>query len=35
MIGEAEMLDRFERVKRQRDGDWLVTCPAHGDSNPS
>jgi putative DNA primase/helicase len=35
MIGEARMLDRFERVRRLRDGEWLVTCPAHDDHNPS
>jgi 5S rRNA maturation endonuclease (ribonuclease M5) len=35
MIGEAQMLDRFERARRLRDGEWLVTCPAHDDRNPS
>jgi 5S rRNA maturation endonuclease (ribonuclease M5)/archaellum biogenesis ATPase FlaH len=29
MIAEAQLLERFERVHRLRDGDWMVTCPAH------
>ncbi len=35
MISESGMLDRFEQVRRQHDGDWLVTCPAHADRTPS
>jgi 5S rRNA maturation endonuclease (ribonuclease M5) len=35
MISESDLLARFDRVKRQRDGDWLVTCPAHEDHTPS
>jgi 5S rRNA maturation endonuclease (ribonuclease M5)/archaellum biogenesis ATPase FlaH len=35
MIGETQMLDHFERVRRVRDGEWMALCPAHADKNPS
>ena len=35
MISEHDLLARFERVERQRDGDWLVRCGAHDDGRPS
>jgi 5S rRNA maturation endonuclease (ribonuclease M5) len=35
VIAEDELLARFERVERQRDGDWLVRCRAHADGGPS
>ena len=35
MIGEADVLARFERVERRRDGDWFVRYPAHADPQPS
>ncbi len=35
MIGEQVLLARFARVDRKKDGDWLVTCPAHADRTPS
>jgi 5S rRNA maturation endonuclease (ribonuclease M5) len=35
MIAEADLLARFEKVERQREGDWLVRCPAHADGRPS
>jgi hypothetical protein len=35
VISEGDMLGRFEKVRRLRDGEWLVTCPAHNDRNPS
>jgi 5S rRNA maturation endonuclease (ribonuclease M5) len=35
MIAEAEMLERFDRVRRLADGSWLVACRAHEDTNPS
>jgi hypothetical protein len=35
MSGEERILDRFEGVRRRRDGEWMVLCPAHRDRNPS
>ena len=35
MISEHDLLGRFDGVKRQREGDWLVRCPAHDDGRPS
>ena len=35
MMGEDELLGRFERVQRLRDDEWMALCPAHGDRNPS
>jgi Protein of unknown function (DUF3631) len=35
MIAEADLLRRFEAVRRQKPGDWMVRCPAHEDSRPS
>jgi hypothetical protein len=35
MIAENELLARFERVRRMRDGEWMATCPAHEDRSPS
>jgi putative DNA primase/helicase len=35
MIGEADMLDRFEKVRRLADGSWMVCCRAHEDRRPS
>jgi hypothetical protein len=35
VIAQAQLLERFESVRRLRDGDWLVTCPAHDDRKPS
>jgi 5S rRNA maturation endonuclease (ribonuclease M5) len=35
VIPERDMLARFERVERQREGDWLVACPSHDDGRPS
>lgn len=35
MISEQDLLARFERVVRQRDGDFMVTCPGHEDGRPS
>jgi putative DNA primase/helicase len=35
MISERDMLARFQRVQRLREGDWLVTCPSHADRTPS
>jgi hypothetical protein len=34
MLSEREILDRFEKVRRNSAG-WLVSCPAHPDSTPS
>jgi len=30
-----EMLSKFEKMKKQNNGGYLVTCPVHGDKNPS
>jgi 5S rRNA maturation endonuclease (ribonuclease M5) len=35
VISEQDLLARFDRVVRQREGDWLVTCPVHEDGRPS
>jgi hypothetical protein len=35
VISERDLLARFEGVIRQKDGDWLVPCPAHADGRPS
>jgi hypothetical protein len=35
VIGQEDMLERFDRVRRLADGSWLVTCRAHEDRNPS
>lgn len=35
MISADDLLSRFDRVERQRDGDWLVRCPCHDDHRPS
>jgi 5S rRNA maturation endonuclease (ribonuclease M5)/DNA-binding transcriptional ArsR family regulator len=35
VIAEAQLREHFESVRRLRDGDWLVTCPAHDDRQPS
>jgi 5S rRNA maturation endonuclease (ribonuclease M5) len=35
VIGERDMLDRFDKADRQPDGSWRVTCPAHDDRTPS
>jgi 5S rRNA maturation endonuclease (ribonuclease M5)/KaiC/GvpD/RAD55 family RecA-like ATPase len=39
MIAEHELLDRFEKVKRQADGSWLASCRCsvhrNGDRHPS
>jgi 5S rRNA maturation endonuclease (ribonuclease M5) len=35
VIREDELLKRFERVRRIRDGEWMALCPAHADRDPS
>ena len=32
MISERDLLGRFENVKRRRDDEWMVCCPAHADA---
>jgi putative DNA primase/helicase len=35
VITAEQLLDRFERTHRLRDGEWMALCPAHTDRNPS
>lgn len=35
MIPIDELLAKFETVREDGHGGWMVSCPAHGDKNPS
>src|SRR3954451_19820299 len=35
MISEHDLLARFDRVEPRGPRDWLVSCPAHDDRQPS